>query len=84
MPVPAVLALDVDHGELAGHEVHAPTDGSQRDLDQALIDLADGVDVVVVQGEEEAGQKFAVDVEGDADATDREVGPSQDRGLGEG
>ena len=36
MAVPAVLGLQVDHRELAGYELHVPTDRGQRDLGQTL------------------------------------------------
>ena len=35
MPVPAVLGLEVDHRELARHEVDRPAERPQRDLGQA-------------------------------------------------
>ena len=79
MTVPAVLGLEVDHRELAGHEVDGPADRPQRDLDQTLVDLADRVHLVVVQRQEEAREQLAVDVEPQPDGADRDVAPAQDR-----
>ena len=77
--VPAVLGLDVDHGELAGDELHVPADRAHRDLDHPFVDLAHGLHLVVVQREEEARQQLAVDVEAQPDGADRDVAPAQER-----
>ena len=84
MAVPAVLGFDVDHGELARKEFHLASDRPQRDLNETVIDLVHGVDLVVVQREKEAGEQFPVDVEPDPDRSDRHIRPAQDGSVGKG
>jgi hypothetical protein len=77
--MPTVLGLEVDHGELARHEVDPAPDRVQGDLHQSRLDLLDRGDPVVVQRLEEPGQQFAIDVETEADGADRQVAPGQQR-----
>ena len=83
MPVPAVLALEKQHGELAGGEGGRPSQRDERDLGDSGADLPDAVDLVVEQRDEVAGKEFAVGVERQAGAADGHEGPAQERGVRE-
>jgi hypothetical protein len=77
MAVPAVPALDVQHHPLPGPEIHRVTERSQRDLDRAVGEAPDRVDLVVVQNLEVAGEKLAVQVEREPDSPDHDITPAE-------
>ena len=79
VPVPTVLGLDEDHRELSRYEPDTPAERPQRDLDDAVVDRPDGIDLVVVVCQEVAGEQFSIDIEGDSDSTDDQIAPTQRR-----
>src|SRR6478752_544342 len=75
--VPAVAGLEVDEGELAGAEGEAVTERTQPDLVRRVVDGRHRRHLVVMGPGDTSGQQLAVEVEGETDATDRDVGPPQ-------